>query len=80
MSFNIEKALSKALYVIDPARTCCAENECFDEYDNVASHVIDTIKFENVSIEQAIKTVFLEEFEYELSDSVIAKICDFPIQ
>lgn len=33
-------AISEVLYNEDPAFTCCAENDCFDEYDGVAEIIV----------------------------------------
>lgn len=40
--FSAEK-ISQALFETDPMNTCCKENDCFDEYDQVASAVADRI-------------------------------------
>lgn len=38
------ESLSAWLYETDPMNTCCKENECFDEYDRVASTALDLIE------------------------------------
>lgn len=78
MSANIVKSLSNALYIIDPAHTCCVENECTDEYDNVARYIIADCDVK--SLEESIKCIFIEQFEIKLSDEVVNRICNFPIQ
>ncbi|WP_303292336.1 hypothetical protein [Marinobacter sp. SS5-14b] len=32
-------SISRALFEFDPMRTCCKENDCFDEYDRAAESV-----------------------------------------
>ncbi|MBY6064514.1 hypothetical protein [Pseudidiomarina sediminum] len=41
---ELDRHLSAALYDIDPARTCCRENECEDEYDAIAAAIIACIR------------------------------------
>lgn len=36
--------VSRALFETDPMNTMCQENECFDEYDRVASDVVTKIE------------------------------------
>lgn len=36
-SLPTASVISQALFQADPMRTCCVENECYDEYDRVAA-------------------------------------------
>jgi len=53
--------ISDALFHIDPLNTCCKENDCFDEYDRVASDVADRLA-EGESLKQALMTEISEWF------------------
>lgn len=37
------KQISKALFDTDPMQTCCKENDCFDEYDLVATQIFRNV-------------------------------------
>jgi hypothetical protein len=53
--------ISQALFKTDPMRTCCKENDCFDEYDRVASDVLDRL-VAGERLEQALSTEISEWF------------------
>ena len=53
--------ISRALFETDPMNTGCKENECFDEYDRVASDIADRLA-EGESIEEALSTEISEWF------------------
>ncbi len=36
--------LSSSLFHLDPMHTCCVENDCFDEYDRVASCIVQRVQ------------------------------------
>lgn len=36
--------ISRALFETDPLNTCCRENDCTDEYDNVAQTIYDHLQ------------------------------------
>lgn len=48
-----EETLSSWLFETDPKNTCCKENDCFDEYDRIASTAIELMS-EGQSPEEAI--------------------------
>lgn len=61
--------LSYNLYVLDPANTCCFENECEDEYDSVARQIIEDIKSgtdAKVAVGDAFRFAFSVELPYDL--------------
>jgi len=41
---QIAEALSKVLFDLDPADTCCKENDAFDEYDAIAQSIVDAVR------------------------------------
>lgn len=53
--------ISKALFEIDPMNTCCKENDCFDEYDQVAAGVVAQLE-EGFDLKQALVIELAEWF------------------
>lgn len=60
---NSTVILSDVLYTLDPASTCCKENECSDEYDIVASEILN----DNGTLFDNIRLIFKSSFDIELS-------------
>lgn len=70
-----ELILSKVLFELDPARTCCKENDCFDEYDSIASKILSTrINFS--TFYNAIDINFINYFDINLTPQMINNIID----
>lgn len=66
-------ALSDVLYTLDPAHTCCVENECADEYDGIAEVILN--RFEPPMLFSAVvKDVFCEYFDIELDNDTAINI------
>lgn len=61
LSRHSVEQISQALFEADPMDTCCKENDCFDEYDRVASDVADRLA-EGESLKQALMTEISEWF------------------
>ncbi len=59
--------LSEALYELDPAHTCCKENECFDEYDRIARTVISA-ESDGEPFTEALPKVMVVSFGLEAFD------------
>ena len=53
--------ISQALFETDPMRTCCKENDCFDEYDTVAKDVAKRL-LDGESLKQALQAEISEWF------------------
>jgi hypothetical protein len=53
--------ISQALFETDPMRTCCKENDCFDEYDKVAEDVAERL-LGGESLKQALRAEISEWF------------------
>jgi hypothetical protein len=53
---TVEKihTLSDILFEVDPAGTCCKENDLFDEYDSFALYVINDVE-NGYNVENSIK-------------------------
>ena len=58
--YSVEQ-ISQALFETDPMNTGCKENDCFDEYDRVASDIADSLAA-GESIEEALSTEISEWF------------------
>lgn len=59
--------LSDVLYEYDPAGTCCKENQCGEEYDSIAESIIES----DLLLTEAVRSVFSEYFELELTESIV---------
>lgn len=53
--------ISRALFETDPMNTGCKENDCFDEYDRVASAIADRL-VAGECIEEALSTEISDWF------------------
>lgn len=58
------KQISKALFDIDPMQTCCKENDCFDEYDLVATQIFRNVEL-GLSFKHATLLVLTRLFDAE---------------
>jgi hypothetical protein len=56
--------ISNILFTIDPMGTCCKENDCFDEYDNIAHAVLHNLESGQPTAE-AVSEALIEWFEVE---------------
>ena len=82
LTFEKEVAImSKVLFELDPAGTCCKENDCFDEYDNTAMFIVsyehekyhvNGVKSEN----NAISKTFLELHYLDLTCEKLTSISE----
>jgi hypothetical protein len=59
--------ISHALFEADPMHTCCAENQCFGEYDRVASSASKHLQ-NGYSLSQALFKALQEWFGAELAE------------
>ena len=65
----LAQKLSQTLYEHDPMDTCCKENECFDEYDNIAAQAVELIE-DGHSLKTALNTVLSDLFSVDLAQEV----------
>ena len=61
MDIYTAQQISNALFETDPMRTCCKENDCFDEYDRVADEVI-TLLAQGQGLKQALILILAKNF------------------
>ena len=59
--------ISEVLFELDPMRTCCKENDCFDEYDSIAQSAFDKLS-NGQPIGEAISETLMDWFEVESID------------
>lgn len=71
MSNDVAK-LSKILFELDIANTCCKENECYDEYDSAALQIVEMIP--SMGLADAIEYVFDTRFDVLPNVAAINKI------
>lgn len=69
------KKLSEVLYEIDPGRTSCKENEMYDEYDNIAHYILETID-SSTFLKEAIEIVLFEFMLLEKDEYNVKEILD----
>ena len=62
-----DERISNVLFEADPMRTCCKENDCFDEYDSVALSIFEKIS-SGQPVSEAISQAFVDWFEVESID------------
>jgi len=62
-----DEKISKVLFEVDPMRTCCKENDCFDEYNSVALSIFEKIS-SGQPVREAISQAFVDWFEVESID------------
>lgn len=67
--------LSRGLYLLDPMRTCCVENECFDEYDRVADCIVQRIH-QGDSLRDALHKEFTHWFGIDLPESAMTELTE----
>lgn len=65
-SLPTANVISQALFQADPMRTCCAENECYDEYDRVAASAEMYLE-EGYTLAQALHKALRDSFGIELT-------------
>lgn len=65
--FSAEK-INTALYLSDPMHTCCVENDCFDEYQNIAQHARELLAA-GVALYDAIEQALIAAFDAEWVES-----------
>ncbi|MFG0724001.1 hypothetical protein ACF8PU_20375 [Pseudomonas sp. GLN_6] len=58
--------ISQALFQIDPMRTCCVENACYDEYDRVAASA-EVYLEKGYTLAQALNKALRDSFGAELA-------------
>lgn len=70
--YDLSEALSEALFIVDPAKTCCVENNMYDEYDSSADMIVTEFnnKFPNI-----ISTKFEEDYT-KLDDEIKVELMD----
>ena len=61
---------------LDPMHTCCAENECLDEYDRVAAGIVSRLA-DGHSTDEAVMSEFDDWFGMAPNDEVVAIITQF---
>lgn len=66
--------LSRLLYDLDPAHTCCVENEALDEYDLIARAVVNRCHHEQIPLEKALLMELSEAFDCEEGDQVQQRV------
>jgi hypothetical protein len=71
----MKKDLSEILFEIDPAGTCCKQNDCFDEYDSIAAEIEHDYDQHGL-FQQAVVENFEFYFEMQLEDEDLKSICD----
>lgn len=64
-SLPTASVISQALFQADPMRTCCVENECYDEYDRVAASAEIYLE-EGYTLAQALHKALRDSFGIEL--------------
>lgn len=82
---NAIDIMNSVLFKLDPANTCCAENEAYDEYESVANSIIEDLKSNSHNLRDSIKKNMkfyfeLEEDEYDLEtiiDCYLMDLCVF---
>ncbi len=67
-----KQSLSKLLYELDIANTCCNVNDVFDEYDYEAEKILALSQSLPLCI--AIKEVFNETFSMQVPDDALGKM------
>lgn len=67
--------LSHSLFNLDPMHTCCVENECLDEYDNVSSGVMQRIDA-GQPFGDALQEEFFDWFGIQLSESMLITLIE----
>ena len=70
---NAER-LNEVLFELDPARTCCVENECYDEYISIAEAIVSFSDDDN--LREIIKSTFMFDFDVELPNEMIEQILE----
>lgn len=60
-------ALNQALFLADPAHTCCVENDCHDEYERIAAGVLDRLQAGR-ALEPALRAELGEWFDIETAE------------
>lgn len=65
-SLPTANVISQALFQADPMRTCCVENECYDEYDRVAASAEMYLE-EGYTLAQALHKALRDSFGKELT-------------
>ena len=64
-SLPTANVISQALFQADPMRTCCVENECYDEYGRVAASAEAYLE-EGYTLAQALHKALRDSFGEEL--------------
>jgi hypothetical protein len=62
--------ISAVLFNTDPMGTCCKENDCFDEYDNIANAVFESLASGRPTA-GAVRDTLIEWFEVESVDPLV---------
>jgi len=65
--------ISLCLYQLDPMSTCCKENECFDEYDRIASEIIKVLD-DGYTLRDTLTSQFSMWFDVELPQGKLEDI------
>lgn len=73
---TMKEQLSYKLYQLDPMHTCCAENECVDEYDRVAAGIVSRLT-DGESAGAAINGEFDDWFGMVPNDEMLTAITQF---
>jgi hypothetical protein len=60
--------ISNILFQNDPMGTCCKENDCFDEYDNIAHAIFHNLESGQPTTD-AVSEALIEWFEVESVES-----------
>ncbi len=68
------QSLSKLLYELDVARTCCNVNDAFDEYDDEAEKIL--VLSQSLPLYIAIKEVFNETLSMQVPDDALGKMLE----
>lgn len=73
--------MSKVLFELDPARTACKENNCFDDYDKTAYFIVsiedEKYRVNGVKSEHdTISTIFSEWHSRDLTSELLTSISE----
>lgn len=73
---DVTSMLSQALFELDPLNTACKENDCFDEYDMLATMTMKSVEEGEQlgnALHKNISLLFFEEAADETDYSLIEK-------
>ncbi|MEH6801315.1 MAG: hypothetical protein V7681_18705 [Halopseudomonas sabulinigri] len=59
-------ALNRALFLCDPMHTCCVENDCHDEYERIATGILERLQ-DGQSMESALRTELSDWFDIDMA-------------